>query len=212
MKTAITILTLCAAAGSAMAQFTAPMPAQTSTFTGSTRGFVFTAPVDFKITGVKVLNATGNTNAFQNFSVVRHAALPPLFSAVTNDFVTLHTALAAASGSFVAVDIDVHAGDIIGMYGNTTVGATGTSGLNSYANAPGGNNTNIFGNTVPLLRSGMQFHLGNGAQTAMRDVWREGTSNTSNITRIEFQYDVIPAPGAASLLALAGIAAARRRR
>ena len=178
-------------AATASAQMVATMPAQTGTFSGSTRGYVFDAPIDFTITGVWVLNATGSANTHQNFSIVKHAAEPPFFPSVTNDFTTLVTELDAASNQFIPVNVSISAGDIIGIYGNTAAGASTTSGLNSYANAPGGNNTMIDGNLVGLRRSGMQFHLGSATSPqGMHDVWREGVGNTSNITRIEFQYEL----------------------
>ena len=201
-------------AGTASAQFTAPMPPHLSTFSGSTRGYYFTAPTNFRITGVQVMLPTGSTNQFMNFSIVRfdNNTPPPLFSATTNAFEKLAGGLDLPTGSFAPVNVQVFAGDVIGIYGNSMAAAGGASGTNSYGNAPGGNFTEIFGNQVALFRSGMQFHLGsnNPTNSVMHDIWAEGTANTSNITRIEFQY--IPAPAAAGLLGLAGLVALRRRR
>lgn len=201
-------------AGTASAQFTANMPPHFSTFTGSTRGYYFTAPTNFRITGVQVLLPPGSGNQFMNFSIVRfHGGVgPPLFPAVTNNFDKLAGGLDLPVGSFAPVNVQVFAGDLIGIYGNTMPAAGGASGTNSYANAPGGNFTEIFGHQVPLFRSGMQFHLGsnNPLNSVMHDIWAEGVTNTSSITRVEFQY--IPAPAAAGLLGLAGLVALRRRR
>jgi hypothetical protein len=203
-----------ALAGAAAADFVAAMPPQTGTFVGSTRGYFFTAPVDFKMTGVKVLVANGLTHPFMNFAVLRFdgATPPPAFPGTTNAFTSLAGGVDQPTGNFIPVNLDIHAGDVIGVYGNTMASAGASSGTNSYANAPGGNTTEIFGNSVQLFRSGMQFHLGSLANPNMHDVWREGTSNTSNITRVEFTYLEIPGPASAALLAFAGLAAGRRRR
>lgn len=214
MKNLLAIGMVVALSGTALGQV-ATMPAQTSTFNGSTRGYYFVAPVSFKITGVHALNQTGSANGFQNFAIVKFDGNtpPPLFPSVTNAFQQLALGLDLPSGMFHPVNVTVNAGDVIGIYGNTTAGAGGTTGSNSYANAPGGNNTSVFGNTIPLMRSGMQFHLGSATSPAgMHDVWAEGASNTSNISRVEFEYTQIPAPGALALLGLGGLAAARRRR
>jgi hypothetical protein len=191
------------------------MPAQTGTFNGSTRGYFFTAPVDFLITGIKVLEQTGGTPSHQNFAVVRFDGgnMPPAFPSTTNAFSQLALGLDMAAGVFHPVNVPVFAGDVIGIYGNTANGAGTTSGMNSYANAPGGNFTNVFGNQIALYRSGMQFHLGSATSPqGMHDVWSEGFPNFTNISRVEFMYDVIPAPGSVALLGLGGLLAARRRR
>lgn len=201
-------------AGTATAQFTANMPPHLSVFTGNTRGYYFTAPTNFNITGVQVLLPPGSGNQFMNFSIVRfhNATPPPLFSQTTNAFDKLAGGLDLPVGSFAPVNVQVFAGDVIGIYGNTMLAAGAATGTNSYGNAPGGNFTEIFGHQVALFRSGMQFHLGsnNPQNSVMHDIWAEGTSNTSAITRVEFQY--IPAPAAAGLLGLAGLVTLRRRR
>ncbi len=191
-RAVMSAMAMALAAGSAFGQCeVTPMPAHTSTFSSSTRGYVFDAPVSFRITGVQVLVPPGGTQTFQNFSIVLLHEEPPFFSATTNNFTTLVTRLDQPANEFIAVDIQVNVGDKLGVYGNTMTASGATSGTNSYGNAPGGNFTTILGNQVDLRRSGMQFHLGsaNPLNSNMHDIWREGTGNTSNITRIELCID-----------------------
>ena len=179
---------------------TATMPPHATVFTGATRGYWFTAPADFRITGIQTLQAPGGTNGFMNWAVVRFngATPPPAFRTVTNAFTQLGFGLNQPTGSYFPVSIDVVAGDVIGVYGNTMAVSGATTGANSYTATLTQATTTILGNTVNLFRSGMQFHLGSATSPAgMHDLWAEPTSTA--ISRVEFTYEPLGVTGACCL-------------
>ena len=166
---------------------TLTMPPHQLTFPGNTRGYFFEAPVDMTITGVQVQLPTGSSNSFQNFAIIKfdNAAPPPAFRSTTNDFTQLALGFDLPQNAFQPVNVTVMAGDLIGVYGNTTDIAGDTSGDNSYsADAP---HTGVIGGfVVNLVRTGFQMHLGSATTPAgMADVF---SSSTNQISRVEFTY------------------------
>ncbi|WP_426165091.1 PEPxxWA-CTERM sorting domain-containing protein [Sandarakinorhabdus sp. DWP1-3-1] len=178
---------------------------QTGTFTSNTRGYWFTAPVDFYITGLFV--PTDASIANQNIAVLRLSAAPPQFAATTNDFTTLALIRDNSSAGFISTSIQFLAGDVVGILGSR--GTTNSYGAGNYASAIGGN-------AVTLARFGMQFPL---ATVDPQDLWTEAGGS---ISRVEFSYELgrlaapgVPEPASWALL-IAGFgltgAAMRRRR
>jgi hypothetical protein len=147
------------------------LPSQSSTFSGNSRGYWFTAPTSFVITGVRVPTdaSTGNSN----IAIVKFqgAVPPPLFSATTNSFDVLYLTQSnsvAATGT-ISVNIPVYAGDVIGVLGDR-------AGINSYAPAPSNQTLGTF--SVTLTRLGMQFPL---ATNVPQQLWMEAAGSISRV-------------------------------
>lgn len=148
-----------------------PLPAQSSTFSGSVRGYWFQAPSNFMITGLKV--PTDASSGLSNIAVVRfNAGAPPTYSTVTNDFVLLGYWPQSALDT-IHVCIPVQSGEYIGILGNR-------ASINSYASGP--YTSDIAGTPVTITRLGMQFDL---ATTSPMDLWQEPTGS---ISRVEMIY------------------------
>ena len=151
------------------------MPAQASTFGGNARGYFFTAPCDFTMTGLFV---PGNNGTVQNIAVVRfdNNIPPPVYATTTNAFTTLYLTQNNIATGVIPVSIPVMAGDVIGV-----LATRGPGDVNSYAPSP--STTTINGYTVTIARMGMQYPL---ATTAPLELWQEVGGN---ISRLEITYE-----------------------
>ena len=149
-----------------------PLPAQVTTFSGNVRGYWFTAPTCFTITGLEV--PTDASAGVQNIAVVRFNAPPPVYATTTNDFTVLYLTQNNAATGMIPVTIQVSSGEIIGILGNR-------ADNNSYATSPASSDIN--GVPVTLTRLGMQFNL---STTAPQDLWTEASGN---ISRVWMYYD-----------------------
>jgi hypothetical protein len=135
-----------------------------------TRGYYFTAPVDFVITGLRVPVAIGGT--VSGVAVIKLPSAPPLYSnGVTNNFNTLYLNQSILGTTVTPVHIPVYAGDIIGVLGerNDTSAYGPNTGNGVFPSMLG-----VSGPTVDLYRMGMLYNLATQTPT---NLWTE-TVNT----------------------------------
>jgi hypothetical protein len=165
----------CAAATSTGGASTTPMPPQASTFSSNARGYFFTAPSNFTITGLFV---PGNNGTLQNIAVIRfdNNLPPPVYATTTNAFTTLFVTQNNPSTGVIPVNIPILAGEVIGV-----LATKGPGDINSYAPSPA--TTTINGTTVTITRMGMQFPL---ATTLPQEIWQEAGGS---ISRLEITYE-----------------------
>ncbi|MBX3461456.1 MAG: hypothetical protein KF696_16035, partial [Planctomycetes bacterium] len=170
----IVLAVLFALAPLAFAQTMMGLPAHSSSFSGSVRGYYFTAPTDFTITGLRV--PTDASTAGQTIEVVRLTAAPPAYPTTTNSFTQLYRVVDNQTTNVLTVNIAVASGDVIGI-----LGWRGTS--NSYGTGPYNTAIGSFG--VTLHRMGMQYNLNT---TPAQELWTEASS----ISRVEMYYTLGP--------------------
>jgi len=176
---------------------------QTSTFSPDTRGFWFTAPVDFTITGVGV--PTDASLANFDVAILRFPSPPPTFPSVTYTFDTLLLSRDNPGSDLLSTDIAIAAGDIIGVLGSR-------GGVNSYAASP--YDSSILGNIVTLYRFGMQADLASWDPGAP-GVWGDTDVDYFGRVWLDVTATSVPEPSSGYALVLAslfGIVAIRRRR
>src|SRR5690554_1942179 len=167
------LTTLSFAQGSA--QNAMPLPAFGSTYTGNVRGYWFTAPTSFIITGVRVPADAGTGT--QNIHIIKiNDPTPVVFATTSTNFTTLAYIQGAPNNVIQNVNILVNAGDIIGV-----LGQAGT--VNSYSvNTPF--TSNIFGQPIQLTRLLYQGNITGGPAP------NYSTEPSSNqIARVELYYD-----------------------
>ncbi|MBL7925198.1 MAG: hypothetical protein JNL88_13430, partial [Bacteroidia bacterium] len=166
------LLLFCSLSAFAQNLIQMPLPPQNTTFSGNVRGYWFTSPTCFTITGVEV--PTDASSGAQNIAVVRLNAPPPLYSTTTNDFTVLYLTQNNPATGIIPLSIEVGVGDVIGILGNR-------ADVNSYGTSPSPSTINGF--PVTLTRLGMQFNL---STTAPQDLW---TENAGSVSRVWMYYD-----------------------
>ncbi|MCB9231784.1 MAG: PKD domain-containing protein [Bacteroidia bacterium] len=159
--------------GFAQTMIQAPLPAHSSVYSPQVRGYWFTAPDCFTITGLQVATEAGTGT--QNIAVCRLPAPPPLYSSTTNTFDVLFLTQNDPTTGIIPVNLQIEAGDHIMI-----IGQRGTS--NSYS-ASGSWTTTIKGQTVNIYRSGMQFSLNT---TPPQQLW---SLTSGSVSRVHMYYD-----------------------
>lgn len=163
-----------------MAQTMMPLPNHNTVYSGSARGYWFIAPVDFTITGLRVPSQAGTGGQYIHVMEL-HTTPPIAFTAQSTNFTTLTYISNAANGVIQSVNIQVTAGDVIGIMGTAGTG-------NSYAT--GAYTSNIGGQSVSLSRLGYQGHI-TGAGGAPQ-YWGVAAGASGSISRVEMYYTVGP--------------------
>jgi hypothetical protein len=132
-----------------------PLPAQSAVASSDiiSRGMWFTAPRDFRITGLRVPDTSGQ--GVQNVELIRLPYSPPLTaSTATNTFERLGRFVGLPSAHIFPVSITVRAGDVIGILGNCGAGT-----MMNHSSGDGNFQSSIFGQTLRLRRLSMTGNL-----------------------------------------------------
>jgi len=154
-----------------------PLSTYSNPYNGNVRGYYFTAPTNFTISGLRV--PTYASSGSQSIAVVKFTAgAPPRYSSSTNSFIELGYWANYTLSDTIATCIKIDSGDIIGIYGSR-------SGINAYA--PSGNTT-INGFAVYFERSLMQDDL---STSAMHDI-SAGNTVGGSISLVDMFYDASP--------------------
>lgn len=163
---------------SLQAQTLMPLPAHGSVYSGSVRGYWFTAPIAFTITGLRIPTDAGSTAQYIHVFKINDA-VPVVYSTTSSNFTTLAYIQGAPSNVIQTVNIQVNPGDIIGI-----LGAVGSTTSNSYSAGSSPYTSNINGNTVTLRRLLYQGAITSGPAP------NYSTENSSSISRVEMYYTV----------------------
>jgi hypothetical protein len=173
---------------SANAQNTIPIPSHGTNFSGNSRGYWFTAPCDFVVTGLRA--PTDYSTAAQSIQLVKFPTSVATWPSTSTSFTTLYYATNLTDTCFVNVNIPIKTGDVIGVITVRDDGS-GTS-VTSYTSAIAPVTSNIGPYSVSLERFGTQQNIINSAGSSF---WTEAGFP---IGRAEIRYELpefnIPIP------------------
>lgn len=163
------------------------MPSYTGVHSTTTRGFWFTAPTGFIITGLRVPSSAGTGT--QNIQVMRlNGTFPISSSSPSTNFTNLAYISNATNGVVQTTTIQVNAGDVIGIFG--TAGTSCSEGAGAY-------NTTIGGQNVTLNQLEYSGAINSTSATSYFGV---GQGGTGGIGRIEMYYNAVaPCSGVGNL-------------
>lgn len=158
------------------AQTLMTLPTHNNTHNSTTRGFWFTAPTNFVITGIRVPTSAGTGS--QYIQVMRlNSNFPISSSSPSTSFTNLAYLSNMTSGQTQTVNIQVNAGDVIGVFG--TAGTSCSEGNGSYT-------TSIGGQTVVLNRLEYSGAINSSSATSYYGV---ANNSTASIGRVELFYN-----------------------
>jgi hypothetical protein len=156
-----------------------PLPPHASVYTGSIRGYWFTAPCNFTITGLRVAAQAGTGLQYIHVFKINDAT-PVVYPTSSSNFTTLTFISGAPNNVIQTVNIAVVAGDKIGI-----LGQAGTS--NSYGSVTGPTTINGFSVTLARL-----LYQGNLTTSPAPNYSTEPTS--ASISRVEMYYSTCAVP------------------
>ncbi len=176
----------------------------TSTYSAQARGYWFTAPTDFVITGLDIPTYASTAGIYA--TIVKINTTVPLFPSSTSNYTILYQVL-NSSTALTGLNISVAAGEQIGVLGYR-------GGVNAMTNSP--YTLDLFGYSTTLKRLGTNTHITSGLSTS---IWGMETGQMSFISLSvalpgEPELPAVPLPASAPLLAagLGLIAVVRRRK
>lgn len=159
-----------------------------TTHSSQARGFWFTAPCDFVITGVRA-PTDFSTNA-QTIHLVKFASVPPNYSSTTTAFTTLYYGSNLTDTCFVDMNLQIQSGDIIGILAVRDNGSGNCQ--TSYSAAVSPYTSSLGPYNITLARLGFQGNIISGPAT---NLW---TESGLSIGRAEIRYEIaesqIPIP------------------
>jgi Secretion system C-terminal sorting domain len=150
------------------------LPPHSRTYSGTVRGYWFTAPTDFFMLGVRV--PTNASSAAQSIHVMKLPGVPPAYPGTVcpSQYTTLGYWGQVAGTSIIPMKELIRQGDVIGI-----LGWRGTQ--NSYsANGPFA--SSILGQPTTLTRFLYQGNINNGPANCVSQEFRY------NISRVEMYY------------------------
>jgi hypothetical protein len=127
MRHLLLLIALLGSVVCAHAQTMIPLPAHANQYTGTVRGFWFTAPTNFTIVGLRMPADAGTGTQYIHLMKINDAT-PVAWPSNSSNFTTLAYINNAPNGVIQTVNIPVTSGDHIGVLGHT-----GSSVINSYS-------------------------------------------------------------------------------
>jgi hypothetical protein len=162
------------------AQTLMPIPPHDEVYSAMARGYWFTAPCPFTITGLRIPPEAGT--GLQNIHVFKCNTPFPITTAnASTNFTTLTYINNAPNGVIQNVNIAVNTGDVIGILG--------TAGQDNSYSASAVHTSTIGGFPVYLTRLGYQ---GDIDLAPAPNYWGEAANTAGQISRIEMYYTTGP--------------------